>query len=78
MSRRRKDEPTYFIIPSIDTMDDELFLKHYNARHRRTDTPGFVIDIPYSVGASYGYFRAFHERRHNEEGSDYDHEHEEL
>jgi len=48
-------------------MNDEVFIKHYNMRHRRSDTPAFVIDIPYSRMQDYGYFRAFHIRCHQAE-----------
>jgi hypothetical protein len=86
--RRKKvvEEDEIAVVPTLDEFDDETFLKHFNARHRRTDTPGFVIDIPYSRGVNFGYFRKYHERCHETEAEsglvngqrvEYDHVHEE-
>ena len=55
--RKRKTEPEYFIVPAARAMSDEIFMKHFNARHRRADMPAYVIDVPYNRMSEYGYFK---------------------
>lgn len=73
-------------VPLSSEMDDRTFIKHFNKRHRETDTPMFRIDMPYHEGMETRLMRRFHIHCHeaerdggtvNGERPNYDHIHEE-
>lgn len=86
MKKKHKQVSEKVIVPSTHEMNDPTFIKHFNKRHRESDTPFFRIDMPYHAGMECGYMRAFHAHCHEAEANggtvndvrpNYDHIHEE-
>lgn len=70
------DPEDIVIVPNIDTMDNETFLKHMDKRHADQILNGPLSDSPYIVDGWVGPYRAFHENLHNiAHPGQYDHEH---
>lgn len=60
------------LVVAQDEMDDETFVKHYNARHQ-----GDIGTTPFSYSPHvtyYGAMRAWHRRCHNSDWYDHNHE----
>ena len=66
------------VVVNAEDMEDETFIKHYNARHLAQDQPKSRRPIEYSPLATYyDCLRAYHRRTHHTlENGEYDHEHE--
>jgi hypothetical protein len=64
-------------VPSVDVMNDETFIKHFNLRHASDITSG---PLSYNPHVTYiPSFRAFHDRCHAiSTPNQYDHSHEET
>ena len=65
------------IVPPIEEMDDETFLRHIDARHaHETKTERALHKFPHIAAAWVNGYRAYHSYLHRVKGDDaYDHEH---
>lgn len=63
-------------VPDADSMDDVTFLKHLDKRHsHETQTERALHKHPHIQQAWVGPYRAFHNRQHQIQPDEYDHEH---